>query len=135
MLASVITQKLGIKTRGIELNLMQRCAAHCASATDVEEAFEAGRQAVKAAVNGTTDYMVAYERKAGDKYEIEYKLVPLSACANTEKTVPLEWIIDNGTNVSEDFVKYALPLIQGESRTPCEDGLPRFCKLKKVLVK
>ena len=135
MLANIIKERLGIKTRGVELNLMQRCAAHCASATDVEEAFEAGKQAVKAAVSGTTDYMVAYERKPGDKYEIEYKLVPLSACANTEKTVPLSWITDNGTNVSKEFIDYALPLIQGESRTPCEDGLPRFSKLKKVLVK
>ena len=135
ILAGVIKEKLGIKTRAIELNLMQRCAAHCASATDVEEAFEAGRRAVRAAVEGTTDYMVAYERKPGDKYEIDYKLVPLSACANTEKTVPLEWITENGTNVSKEFIDYALPLIQGESRTPCVNGLPRFANLKKVLVK
>lgn len=135
LLANVINQKLGVKTRGIELNLMQRCAAHCASQTDVDETFEAGRRAVRAAVDGITDYMVAYERKPGDKYAIEYKLVPLEKCANTEKTVPLEWITNNGTNVSKEFIDYALPLIQGESRTPCVNGLPRFAKLKKVLVK
>jgi len=135
ILAGQIKEKLGIKTRAIELNLMQRCASHLASKVDVEEAFEAGRHAVLAAVSGQTDFMVAYERKAGDKYEIEYKLVPLSICANTEKPVPKEWITENGTNVSKEFVDYALPLIQGEWNTPKEDGLPRFARLKKVLVK
>ncbi len=135
MLASIIKEKLGIKTRAIELNLMQRCASHLASKVDVEEAFEAGRKAVQAACDGITDFMVAYERKAGDKYEIDYKLVPLSSCANTEKTVPLDWITENGTNVSKEFIDYALPLIQGDLNNPKEDGLPRFAKLKKVLVK
>ena len=113
---------------------MQRCAAHCASKTDIEETFEAGKQAVKAAVKGETDKMVCYKRKEGDKYVCEYELLPLELAANTEKTVPQEWIINNGTGISEEFVKYALPLIQGEANAPKEDGLPRFAKLKKVLV-
>ena len=134
MLSNIVKAETGFKTRSVELSLMQRCAAHCASKTDVEETFEAGKIAVRAAVNGETDKMVCYERKAGDKYEIEYKLLPLELAANTEKTVPLEWIINNGTGISEEFVKYALPLIQGEPEMLKEDGLPRFAKLKKVLV-
>ena len=133
VLAGVIKEKLGIKVRAIELNLMQRCASHCASKTDVEEAFEAGRHAVLAAVDGYTDFMVAYEREAGSEYKITYKLVPLTLCANTEKTVPQEWITENGTNVSKAFADYALPLIQGRWETPKEDGLPRFARLKKQL--
>lgn len=133
-LAGILKEKTGIKTRAIELSLMQRCAAHSASQTDIEETFEAGRQAVKAAVNGETDKMVCYARKDGDTYECEYKLLPLELAANTEKTVPLEWITNNGTGISEEFVKYALPLIQGETKIVKEDGLPRFAKLKKVLV-
>lgn len=78
--------------------------------------------------------MVCYERKAGGKYEIEYKLLPLELAANTEKKVPLEWITDNGTGISDEYVKYALPLIQGEAKAPLEDSLPRFARLKKVLV-
>ena len=134
MLANLIKEKTGYKTRGIELSLMQRCGAHIASLTDIEETFEAGKQAVKAAVSGETDKMVCYARKAGDKYECEYKLLPLELAANTEKTVPLEWITNNGTGISEEFVKYALPLIQGETQLKKEDGLPRFAKLKKVAV-
>ena len=133
-LAGILKEKTGIKTRAIELSLMQRCAAHSASQTDIEETFEAGRQAVKAAVNGETDKMVCYARKEGDAYQCEYKLLPLELAANTEKTVPLEWITNNGTGISEEFVKYALPLIQGETKIVKEDGLPRFAKLKKVLV-
>ena len=133
-LANIIKEKTGFKTRGIELSLMQRCGAHLASATDVEETFRAGREAVKAAVAGETDKMVCYVRKPGDKYEIEYKLLPLELAANTEKKVPLEWITDNGTNISDEYVKYAMPLIQGEAKAPLEDSLPRFAHLKKVLV-
>ncbi|MBQ8197525.1 MAG: 6-phosphofructokinase [Clostridia bacterium] len=133
-LAALIKAKTGFKTRGIELSLMQRCGAHCASGTDIEETFEAGKQAVRAAVAGETDKMVCYARKEGDKYECEYKLLPLELAANTEKTVPLEWITNNGTGISEEFVKYALPLIQGEPNMTKVDGLPRFAKLKKVLV-
>ena len=134
MLAGLIKAETGYKTRGIELSLMQRCASHCASKTDVEETFEAGKQAVRAAVNGETDKMVCYARKEGDKYECEYKLLPLELAANTEKTVPLEWIINNGTGISNEFVKYAMPLIQGEVEMVKENGLPRFAKLNKILV-
>jgi 6-phosphofructokinase 1 len=134
-LSNIIKAETGSKVRGIELSLMQRCASHCASETDVEETFGAGKEAVRAAVNGETDKMVCYARKEGDKYECEYKLLPLELAANTEKTVPLEWIINNGTGISDEFVKYALPLIQGESTLEKEDGLPRFARLKKVLVK
>lgn len=134
MLAGLVKERTGFKTRGIELSLMQRCGAHCASGTDIEETFNAGRAAVKAAVEGETDKMVCYERQAGDEYKIEYKLLPLELAANTEKTVPLEWITDNGTGISKEYVKYALPLIQGESGMVKEDGLPRFARLKKVVV-
>ena len=134
ILANLIKDKTGIKTRAVELSLMQRCGAHIASKTDIEETFTAGREAVKAAVRGETDKMVCYARKEGAKYACEYKLLPLELAANTEKTVPMEWITNNGTGISDEFVKYALPLIQGEPKLTKEDGLPRFAKLKKVLV-
>ena len=133
-LCNILKAETGYKTRAVELSLMQRCAAHCASKTDIEETFGAGKEAVRAAVNGETDKMVCYARKEGDKYECEYKLLPLELAANTEKTVPLEWITNNGTGISDEFVKYALPLIQGETDLIKEDGLPRFARLKKVLV-
>ena len=132
-LANLIKEKTGFKTRGIELSLMQRCGAHLASKVDVEETFKAGRQAVKAAVRGQTDKMVVYKHEeVNGKYKCKFSMVNLKLAANTEKTVPLEWIINDGTYVSDEYVKYALPLIQGDAKAPLEDGLPRFAKLKKV---
>ena len=134
VLANVLKKELKCKARAIEFSLLQRCAAHCASATDVEEAFTAGQKAVQFAVEGVTDHMVAYKRTEKDgKYHCEYVLVNLSEVANTEKKIPREWITEDGTGLTQSFIDYALPLIEGESRPPIEDGLPRFAKLKKVL--
>ena len=132
ILANMVKEKLGCKVRGIEFSLLQRCAAHCGSANDVNESFMAGQEAVKNAVAGITDHMVAFEREPGDQYVCKTKLINLNDVANTEKTVPREWINAEGNFVTEDFVKYALPLIQGVSAPPLEDGLPRFVRLKKV---
>lgn len=136
--AQVLAQKLkehfGIKVRAIEFSLIQRCAQHLASETDITEAFNAGREAVKAATNKITDKMVAFKRTYVDgKYVCEYDLVNLDVCANTEKTVPLEWLNENKTGLTMDYINYALPLIQGDMKAPLEDGLPRFAKLNKVL--
>ena len=134
VLASVVKEKLGVKVRPIELSLLQRCGAHLASKTDVEEAFNAGVFAVKSACAGETDKMVIFERTTDDKgnYACKNVLMPLELAANTEKKVPLDWITADGSYVSEDFIEYALPLIQGDSKAPLEDGLPRFARLKKV---
>lgn len=135
VLANYIKEKLGCKVRGIELSLMQRCAAHLASKNDVEESFLSGQTAVRIAVDGMTDFMVGFQRPESGEYKCEIKLIPLNDVANTEKVVPKEWINEEGNFVNEKFIEYALPLIQGESRIAIEDGLPRFAKLKKVLVK
>ncbi|MGI6593818.1 MAG: 6-phosphofructokinase [Christensenellales bacterium] len=132
-LADLINAEYGVKVRGIEFSLMQRCAAHLASKVDVEEAYNAGKKAVEAACAGQTDKMVVFKRSSVDgKYACEYELMPLELAANTERKVPVEWITEDGTMLSDDFVDYALPLIQGDAKAPLEDGLPRFAKLKKV---
>jgi 6-phosphofructokinase 1 len=78
--------------------------------------------------------MVAFERAESSHYVCNTKLVELSKVANFEKVVPDEWITKDGNFVTEDFVRYAMPLIQGESAPPMEDSLPRFARLKKVRV-
>lgn len=123
-----------VKVRAIEFNLLQRCASHCASAVDVEESFEAGRTAVQKAVEGYTDYCVGFERLTDENgaYRCGMKLIKLDEVANTEKKVPLEWINSKGNYVTDDFINYALPLVQGTVTPQLEDGLPRFAKLRKV---
>jgi len=131
-LAAVCKEKIGVKVRGIELSLLQRCAAHCASGTDIEESFLAGKTAVEAALAGATDVMVGFECNRENGYECKTKLFELSKVANFEQKLPLEWINEEGNGVKEEFVKYCLPLIQGETPMVKENGLPRFCNLKKV---
>lgn len=134
VLANYIKGKLGCKVRGIELSLMQRCASHLASRTDVDEAVLAGRMAVRQAVEGQSGYMVAFARPESGSYACEIKMIPLSEVANAEKKVPREWINEEGNYVNEKFIDYCLPLIAGESCPPMVDGLPRFATLKKVKV-
>ncbi len=134
-LANIIKNRLGVsKVRGIEFSLMQRCAAHVASKTDIDEAYMAGEAAVTNAINGITDKMIGFKRTNTDgKYGCEIELLDLSAVANREQKVPREWINEEGNGLLPPFIDYALPLIQGEYVSPKEDGLPRFAKLKKVM--
>ena len=136
LLANVVKERTGAKVRGIELSLLQRCGAQLASETDIEESFMAGKAAVENAVAGITDKMVGFERGEEDgQYVCRTKLLDLSDVANTEKKVPLEWINDARNGVKQPFIDYVLPLIQGEPPLPKQDSLPRFARLKKVLVK
>ena len=136
ILAEVLKEETGAKVRGIELNLLQRCAAHLASETDIEESYMAGKVAVENAVNGINGRMIGFERGIQNgKYACRTKLVPLVEVANVEKKIPREWINEEGNGVNHQFIEYALPLIQGEPELPKQDSLPRFVKLKKVLAK
>ena len=134
LLANIVKERTGAKVRGIELSLLQRCGAHLASETDIEESFMAGKAAVENAVAGITDKMVAFERETvNGRYACKTKLLNLTDVANYEKKVPIEWINDAHNGVKHEFIDYALPLIQGETKMVKEDSLPRFAKLKKVL--
>ena len=135
-LASVVKEKTGAKVRGIELSLLQRCGAHLASETDIEESVMSGKAAVENAVAGITDKMVGFQcTRDNGKYICKTELLNLTDVANTEKKVPLEWINKEHNGVEQPFIDYVLPLIQGEPNLPKVDSLPRFAKLKKVLAK
>lgn len=135
-LAQALKEREHAKVRGIELSLLQRAGAHLASQTDIHEAFAAGKTAVEAAIAGETGKMVALMREMVDgKYTCRMELIPLADVANYEKKVPVEWIVPEGNNVTQDFIDYALPLIQGVPEIPVENGLPRYARLKKVLAK
>lgn len=134
-LTAAVKHKTGAKVRGIELSLLQRSAAHLASQVDIDEALLAGRSAVECALSGESGKMVAFERiETGGEYKCEITYRPLSECANVEKAVPREWINETGDYVTQEFIDYVLPLIQGENGRVIENGLPRFARLKKILV-
>ena len=131
-LASVVKAATGAKVRGIELSLLQRCAAHSASQTDVDESFNSGKVAVESALAGESGKMVGFRCERENGYVCHYELFDLEKVANFEKKVPLEWITSDNSYVTQDFIDYCRPLIAGEDRPEYENGLPRFTKLKKV---
>ena len=131
-LASIVKAETGAKVRGIELSLLQRCASHCASLTDIEESFNSGKTAVESALAGETGKMVGFKCDRTNGYKCDYVLFDLKDVANTEQKVPLEWINAEHNGVTHDFIDYCLPLIQGETKQAKEDGLPAFVHLKKV---
>ena len=131
-LANIVKAATGAKVRGIELSLLQRCAAHCASGTDIEESFNSGKLAVEAALNGESGKMVGFRCDREGGYVCHYELFDLEKVANFEKKVPLEWITSDNAYVTEDFIDYCLPLIAGETGMKKVDGLPDFVKLKRV---
>ncbi len=132
-LASVVKAATNAKVRGIELSLLQRCAAHCASGTDIEESFNSGKVAVESALAGATDKMVGFKcTRDKNGYRCEYVLFDLSKVANFEQKVPVAWINAEGNGVTQEFINYCLPLVQGETKMAYVNGLPDFVKLKKV---
>ena len=111
-LANYLKERMGLKkVRGIELSLLQRSAAHIASAVDIDEAYSVGKYAVEAAINGATGQMVALEREDNQGlYSCKPTLLSLSSVANYEKKVPLEWITRDGNYVTNEFINYVLPV-------------------------
>ncbi|MBO5245997.1 MAG: 6-phosphofructokinase [Eubacterium sp.] len=129
-LADKIGAELGIKTRAIELSTLQRCAAHMTSRVDITEAFQVGGAAVKAAFEGDTGKVVVLERISEDPYICTTSCQDVHKIANVEKKVPLEWITQDGTYVSEELVHYIRPLIQAELSPMMVDGLPRHLRVR-----
>ncbi len=129
-LKELIEAALQTKTRTVLLGYAQRAAAHWASLTDVTEAAACGEAAVRAAVSGQSGYMVKLIRESSAPYKWSTALHDLKEVANVEHFVPREWISDDGFMANEQFIEYAAPLIEGEVRSPMENGLPKYVVLE-----
>lgn len=126
-LESLVAHTIGCKVRSIELNVLQRSAMHCASLTDIEESAQAGRESVAYAINGATGVMVTMSRREDDaNYLIEYHCSDISQIANQEKIVPPHWITPTKDGITDDFMNYLRPLIQGEPTIIYKNGLPHY---------
>lgn len=130
-LAAIVNNEMRISSRRIELGSIQRAASHIQSKTDVEEAIEVGREAVRLAVKGKTDLMVTMTREAGEEYKIKYGSHPLNEIANIEKTIPESMINETGNGLNDEFLSYVLPLIQGINTPIYKNGTQTFAKLKR----
>jgi len=129
-LENLVKEKLGVKVRSIELNVSQRCSSSMLSGTDLKEAVASGAYGVKCAAEGATGKMIAFKRLPGEDYRIDYVAEDVNLICNQEKTVPLEWITEDGSDIGKEFIDYAFPLIQGEVSVPTKDGLPLFAYRK-----
>ncbi len=129
-LETVVRREIGCKVRSVELNIMQRCACHIASAVDIYESRLLGSGAADRAINGFSGEMACIKRIQNPSgYEIKIDFVNIDKIANKVKKVPLHWITKEGNDVTKEFVEYALPLIQGEAPVNYKNGIPVHIRL------
>ena len=131
-LAIFVKEKLNIPTRGIELNLLQRCSSNISSDSDIKEAANCGRHAVRYVTKQHTGKMVIMVRENSNSYKISYTLTDINQIANQIKFFPKEWIID-GCDISKEFIDYALPLINKDYKNKYENGMVKFASIKSLI--
>ena len=124
VLEEAVRSRIGCKVRSIELNLMQRCAAHVASRTDIQESRMLGMTACHLALEGKTGLMAAVERISDEPYQVRFTGIPVCSVANQEKKVPEDYINAAGNDVTEKMMSYLRPLIQGEAPVIYKKGIP-----------
>ena len=125
VLCEILAQRIGCKTRAIELSTLQRSASHCSSRVDILEAYEVGGAAMKAADEGDSGKMVVMKRLSDDPYQMGTEVKDVHKIANDERLVPREWVNEEGTYVTNEFITYVRPLIQGDVAPIMVDGIPR----------
>ena len=124
-LEGLVGEQIGCKVRSVELNILQRCAGYMLSRTDITESRNLGAYAAISAIRGESGKMSVLERISDHPYQVKIKLADLSKIANYEKTVPIEWITEEGNDITDELIEYLIPLIQGEVAIPYENGVPK----------
>ena len=122
----LVKENIGVKVRSVEVNVLQRCAAHLASRTDLDESFSLGNKAVSLAEEGVTASMVTLERVSNTPYEVRYDHAPIAGIANEAKSIPREWINEAGNDIQPELYEYLKPLIRGEVTISYRDGIPSY---------
>lgn len=122
----MVKEAIGVKVRSVEVNVLQRCASHLASLTDIEESFAQGKKAVSLAEEGVTASMVTLERLSNHPYRVAYGHSAIKDIANEAKSIPADWINERGNDVKPELVEYLTPLIQGEVPVSYTNGLPSY---------
>jgi len=130
-LETLIHDTIGCKVRSVELNVLQRCASHIASETDINEAFTLGRKGVECALNNITGHMVRLKRISDQPYTVAYGSADINKIANEERMVPQEWINEDGNDITEEMMTYLKPLVKGECYPKFVNGIPEYLFLGK----
>lgn len=129
-LENLVKERLGVKVRSVELNVCQRCSCSHLSRVDLDEAVNAGVYAVQAALAGESGKMITFIRNKSVPYELSYSTADVNIICNKEKCVPLEWITNDGSDISDAFIDYVRPLTQGHVELPTKNGIPLFAYRK-----
>ena len=131
-LEHIVKERLSIKVRSIELNVLQRCAGHLSSKTDLDESFALGRAAVGFTADGLTGFMATINRLSNTPYTTEISHAPVSEIANLAKDVPLEWITPEGNDVTREAIEYIKPLIVGEMPCYTKEGVVDYLDISHL---
>lgn len=133
VVAAMIRDDLRLKFHYAIADYLQRSARHIASRTDAEHAYALGKKAVEYALEGRTASMPAIRRLSDDPYKWDITPTEVEKVANIEKTLPRDYITEDGFGITEKARRYLAPLIEGEDYPPYTNGLPRYVRLKNVL--
>ncbi|MGN0375556.1 MAG: 6-phosphofructokinase [Butyrivibrio sp.] len=128
----MVKERIGVKVRSVEVNVLQRCAAHLASLTDINEAFASGEYGVQCAAEGITGAMITINRRE-EGYAVDYGYAQIKGIANEARCVPAEWINERGNDVKQPMYDYLLPLIQGEVLLQYSNGLPVYMDVEHLI--
>jgi ATP-dependent phosphofructokinase / diphosphate-dependent phosphofructokinase len=128
-LGNIVKKNICKRVKVIEFNVLQRCAAHFISKTDINEAYMCGHDAVRYAMKGESGKMVSIIRDSNNPYISHTSLVPVSDTANKEKKFPMNWISKEGNFVNDEAIQYFKPLIEGEVGIPYKNGIPCYTKI------
>ena len=132
-LEQLVKNRLGIKVRSVEVNVLQRCAGHMASKADLDESFALGMKAVSLVLDGKTGFMTTLNRTGNSPYSYELSSVPVCDVANKAKAVPLNWINNEKNNVTDEMTEYLAPLVLGEVSIEYEAGVPKYLDISHLL--
>ena len=132
-LEGLVAETFGCKVRSVEINVLQRCAAHMASATDIEESWQLGLKGVALALEGKSGEMSIVRRISDEPYQVIYEGADVQQIANAEKKIPTAWINEAGNDVTEEMVRYLRPLIHGSIAVPEQDSMPHYLFLGEAL--
>lgn len=128
----MIKENIHVKVRSIEVNVLQRCASHLSSKTDLDESFLLGEKAVACAEEGLTASMVTLKRTSNTPYQVSYGHARIESIANEAKSVPTEWISEAGNDIKKPLLDYLRPLIQGEVPVTYKNGLPVYMNVSHL---
>lgn len=132
MLETIVFKEFGCKVRSIELNVLQRCAMHIGSKTDLNESFVIGQKAIEVALENKSGQVVGVNRESNNPYKVTYVNNDVNKIANLEKTIPTEWISESGNAITKELYDYLFPLIQGEVHIEYKNGIPLYSSCKHL---